>query len=387
MILQKFYLSRQLVEIIEKSEEPQNAQLKIEQAIEFLQEESKLSFIQTELNNIEDIAQKILKQYNKAIIIGIGGAIVASRGFVASRNYSSVDFSLFYSDSLSAIKQATIFTKENLRTAALIIISRSGASIETLGQAQMAVSKYKEYFGVDYPLGKHFFIVTQGSNRLSRLGKNIDAQMVEYTNNGGKFASLSLVGLLPARLINLSPQEIIAGAIEALNNPLEAIKAAKINYHLLKQGYSINIFTYYNDLLDQLSNWYIQVSSEVVAKEGKGFTPLSAKGVFDQHGLWQLFLAGPRDKYFTFLKDAANTEEIELVYYQLSLKRLKRQAIPVREIVIDSLSPKNLGELSMQLLLELVLLAKFLGVSPLTQPCIDQNKRLLYRLFFSKIVQ
>ena len=123
--------------------------------------------------------------------------------------------------------------------------------------------------------------------------------------------------------------------------------------------------SYYNDLLDQISSWYSQVSSEIIAKSGKGFTPITTRGIFDQHGLWQLLLSGPRDKYFTILIDKSDcrgsklNKKIEENYHKLTLKRLKKSNIPVRELIIDEMNEKTLGYLSMSFLIELSLLAIF----------------------------
>jgi hypothetical protein len=65
------------------------------------------------------------------------------------------------------------------------------------------------------------------------------------------------------------------------------------------------------------------------------------------------------------------------MYHKLTKERLKRSGLPFRELIIDSLSDWNLGSLSMQFLLELVILANFLEISPLSQPFIDENKRIM----------
>ncbi len=379
MIHQIFHLSKDLTEKIEKSEKPSNYQSKIDLAVKTVNEKCKLDFIDFE--QIESIAVQIQSSYKKAIIIGMGGASSASRAFTAAQNYESENFELIYSDSLSLQKQAAIFSKKNLETSAIIIISRSGDSIETISQTNAIIDRYYQYFGQDYLLGKHFFIITQGENKLSKIAKPINAKLINYECDSGKFASFSMVGLLPARLINLDPKEIVVGAKHVLDQPLNSIESANINYHLLNHNYSINVMVYYNDLLDQMSFWHSQIASEIIAKDGKGFTPITARGVFDQHGLWQLLLAGRHDKYFTFLCNKSEHEDnqinIQHMYHKLTKERLKRSGLPFRELIIDSLSDLNLGSLSMQFLLELVILANFLEISPLSQPFIDENKRIM----------
>lgn len=388
-ITQNFYLPSNIQDIIEKSAKPQKTQLKIEDAIALTSNQCELDLSNKEIISIEKTSSEILRLYNKAIIISIGGSMSASRAFTACKNYQSKDFKLIYSDSLSSIKQKKIFTQDNLENAAIIIISRSGSSIETLHQTYTIIDKYHQYFGKSYSLGKHFFIITKGNNPLSNIGLKIEANILEYTSHGGKFSSLSIIGLLPAKLIGMNPSKIIAGAKATLNTPNNAIQAAWVNYHLLSQGYSINIMSYYNDLLEQIFARYMQISSEIVAKERKGFSSIIANGVFDQHGLWQSFLSGPQDKYFTFLcnkSDFDNDEVsglIERTYHKLNLNRLKEIEIPCRELIIEEINDYNLGALSMQLLLEMMIIANLLNVSSLTQPDIDQSKKSIGQAYFS----
>lgn len=386
-IKQRFYLPLKIQELIKKSSSLQNSQLKIEDLSSIIKDKCGLCSFDKELELIEITAKKILKSFNKAIIISIGGSMSASRAFTACKNYTSENFKLIYSDSLSLEKQNEVFSRSNLKNAAIIIISRSGGSVETTLQTSIVIDKYYKYFGKNYSLGKHFFVITKGENSLRKIAVEIGANILEYVSTGGKFSALSMVGLLPARLIGLCPQEIIRGAKSKLANYEDALEAALINYHLLNQGYSINVLSHYNDLFDQILARYMQISSEIIAKEGKGFSTIIARGVFDQHGLWQLFLSGPNDKYFTFLcnkEDFQNTDSkalIENTYHKLNLKRLKEKQVAVREIIIEKIDSYNLGALSMHLLLEMMILANFLDIPSTTQPDIDRSKKILGKIY------
>lgn len=284
---------------------------------------------------------------------------------------------------MSYKKQKEIFTKDNLYSSAIIIISRSGNSLGTLSQVSFVIKKYKEFFGDNYSLGKHFFIITHGNNRLSQIAKSIKANIIEYSTKLGKFSFFSIAGLLPAKLVGLCPKNIIDGAFSALENNLNFLKAAKTAYYLLGKGYSINVLSYYNDLFAQICLWHSQTCSKIIAKAGKGFTPLTSRGIFDQHGLWQLLIDGPKDKYFTILRNENTANKpllndlIENNYHLLTTRRFKKKDIPMRELILSSVDSLNIGFLIMQFLMELVLLASYLKISPLSHPIVQQNKRLM----------
>lgn len=390
LLEQKFHLPGEILSKIEQNKNLSSLQLKAEESIDIIKSNCKLEFYQEELELIEKISTKIFLQYSKAIIIAIGGSITSSQAFTACKNYQSNNFTLTYSDSLSINKQEAIFTKENLQNSAIIIISRSGESAEILSQVYNITNKYKHFFGANYPLGNHFYIITNGPNFLTEFGSKISASIFNYISRSGKFSTFSLVGLLPARLIGLSPKEIILSALEVLKFPQDSIDAAYINYKLLNLKYNINILLHYNDLLEKTLLRQAHISSEIIAKNNKGSTPL-VTGISDQHGLWQLFLTGPSDKYFTLLRTKKLDDDLELnhliedTYYKVNLKSLKRKAIPIRELIIDKIDSASLGALSMHLLLETIILANIMNVSSITHPDIDKNKKLLSKIFLMKI--
>ena len=387
IIEQNFHLPQKFQTLATKSSATTKAlQEKMEKAKSLIKDQCCLESSSREIALIEKLTTKILASYNKAIIVAVGGAMSSSRSFTACKNYQSEEFQLIYSDSMNTQKQAAIFTEDNLRDSAVIIISRSGETAETISQTHIIIDRYYQYFGKDYSLGKHFFIITEGDNLLKKIAHRIEANIFDYISKTGKFSAFSMVGLLPARLIDLSPKEIIDGAMLTLASPKNAIEAAWLNYQLLPIGYNINILSHYNDIFDYILTWYTQISSEIIAKKDRGFTSI-VTGMFDQHGLWQLFLAGPADKYFTFLisEDKSNISEvnqlIEKTYYQSNLKRLKEREAPVRELIIDKVDSEHIGALAMQFLLEMVILADLLDVSPILHPDIDKSKKLLSQIY------
>ena len=58
----------------------------------------------------------------------------------------------------------------------------------------------------------------------------------------------------------------------------------------------------YSDGLNYFGKWYMQLWAESIGKKNKGVTALHAIGTTDQHSQLQLYLDGPKDKFFTFIK-------------------------------------------------------------------------------------
>ena len=78
MIKQVFHLSEELNEKLEKNIQSKPTQSMVESVIKFLKEQCKINAIESELSKINSISQEILSQYNQAIIVGIGGAMLSS---------------------------------------------------------------------------------------------------------------------------------------------------------------------------------------------------------------------------------------------------------------------------------------------------------------------
>ena len=155
----------------------------------------------------------------------------------------------------------------------------------------------------------------------------------------------------------------------------------------------------YADRLERFTRWYVQLWAESLGKDGKGTTPIAARGPVDQHSQLQLFIAGPRDKLFTVITtgaagrgpridadlatlagepDFAGKTIGDLVAAQgrATAETLAKNGCPVRTIHIERLDETSLGELLMHFMLETIIAAHLLGVDPFDQPAVEEGKIL-----------
>jgi hypothetical protein len=73
---------------------------------------------------------------------------------------------------------------------------------------------------------------------------------------------------------------------------------------------STTILWPYVDDLAVFGGWWRQLWAESLGKDGQGSTPVSVLGPVDQHSQLQLYLDGPRDKLFTVVDIAENSDAI-----------------------------------------------------------------------------
>lgn len=390
LIKHNFYLPNHLQKIIFPLPEFEKVIKKhIKLAKAQIQENCILEYYKEELSLIEEITTKINSCYKQAIIIGVGGATASSRPYVHYHDFHSTKFKLLYSDNISLAQQTKIFTKNNLKKSAIIVISRSGESVETLAQVSNIIKKYQIFFDKNYDIGKHFFIIANGENTLQNIAKSINANFFNYNCKSGKFSAFSTPGLLPAKLINLNPEKILNGAFEALKQAEKAFESAWVNFNLMQLGYNINILSHYDNRYAELLKWFSQITSEITGKNGKGSASI-VTGINDQHSSWQLFIAGPKDKYFTLFTDENHKKDksyaalIGREYYKLNKESLITNNMPIREIIFSKATDESFGFLMMSLLLEAVILANLMNITPITHPEIERQKETLSKLFASK---
>ena len=168
---------------------------------------------------------------------------------------------------------------------------------------------------------------------------------------------------------------------------------------LQERGVTQTVLMPYVDRLSSFALWYRQLWAESLGKHGTGTTPIRALGAVDQHSQLQLYLGGPRDKMFTLMLlegtdqgarvDSALIKDQALGYLggrtlgdlldamaRATAETLMRNGRPVRVITLPRLDEKVIGALVMHFMLETIIAADLLGVSPFGQPAVEESKVL-----------
>ena len=150
----------------------------------------------------------------------------------------------------------------------------------------------------------------------------------------------------------------------------------------------------------------MQLWAESIGKNGKGITPIHAVGTTDQHSQLQLYLGGPKDKFFSFfttdhsklglkidektLKPHNNTSYLAGKYMgdlmqaeqQATMDTFNQNGLAFREINLPEIDEFSLGQVMTLSVLETVATCYFLGVDPFDQPAVEQSK-ILTRKYLS----
>ena len=210
---------------------------------------------------------------------------------------------------------------------------------------------------------------------------------------GGRFAVLTAVGLLPAAIAGLDIRALRRGAQSVVDNMDDAAAGAALQYTFMQKNYPMTVMLPYSERLAGFAAWWRQCWAESLGKQGKGSTPVPAVGVTDQHSQLQLWLDGPKDKWFTMIvceragsgaritggpdylrgKTLGDVMEAE---QKATLETLIRNHCPVRLFRLKSLKEEQMGALLMHCMLEIILTAALLGIDPFGQPAVEEGKKL-----------
>lgn len=341
------------------------------------------------------------------VVLGTGGSSLGAQTLYALAGDAKPR--LHFLDNVDPATLAALAARLDPRRSALLLVSKSGGTAETLAQCFVLLPVFAEALGAER-LARHAAVITEpGSRPLGEVAARFGLPRLDHHPEiGGRFSVFSVVGALPALLAGLDVAALRRGAREVLDTALGAARiedcgpavGAAIAVGLLQErGIGQSVFLTYRDALADFGLWFRQLWAESLGKDGTGLTPLRALGTADHHSQLQLYLAGPRDKMFTLIMPgtagqgarmdaelAAAAGAVALAGRTLgdlldasaraTAETLVRAGRPVRRFEIAALDEATLGALMMHFMLETILAADLLGVNAFDQPAVEAGKVL-----------
>jgi glucose-6-phosphate isomerase len=319
-----------------------------------------------------------------------------------------------YFDGNNADNDAIVELIELLRSRrdkwAIVCISKSGGTLETAAAFRVLLRELTQSLGKSgAQLGKFVVPVTGTSGKLFNLAQSLGCPEVFPVPDGvgGRFSVLSAVGLLPAALLGLDIEKLLAGAA-AMNDHFAAapvVENVVLNFvgvcHALeeKQGCRTRILSTWGKKLEALGLWYDQLLAESLGKQERGALPLTVVNTRDLHSRGQQHQEGPRDKLITNLfveqqrhaavaigkseRDQDGLNELA----QKTLPDILRAAFagtnqayreadrPTADIMVPKLDEHTMGQLFQMLMLATVVEGRLIGINPYGQPGVEAYKK------------
>ncbi|MGO4572969.1 glucose-6-phosphate isomerase [Microvirga sp. 2TAF3] len=372
-----------------------------------------------DLDAIREAASWLRRDATDVVFLGTGGSSLGGQTLAQLKDYAVPGAGRFadgprvhFLDNLDPITFDQVLHKLPLSSTRFVAISKSGGTGETLMQT-IAVLSALDKAGLKARPAEVFLGLSEprkpgGDNALRDLLEPEGIRFLDHhTHIGGRYSVLTNVGLLPAAVLGLDIVAVRRGAADAYEpfrngrsaKDAPAAVGAAINVAMSLEGKNIAVTMAYADRLERFTRWWVQLWAESIGKDGKGAQPVAAIGPVDQHSQLQLYLAGPNDKLFTVITtnvegqgpvideklaqragvpDFAGKRIGDLVAAQgrATADTLARNGRPTRQIHIEKLDERAMGELLMHEMLETILSGYALGVDPFDQPAVEEGKIL-----------
>ncbi len=377
-----------------------------------------VNFDKDEFRRIKESAEKIKKDSEVLVVLGIGGSYLGARAvieFIKSNNYNLLKKDTpdiyFGGNTISSSAVAELMQLIDGRDFSINVISKSGTTTEPA----IAFRIFKEILEKKYgkeEAAKRIYVTTD--RQKGALKALADAEGYETfvvpDDVGGRYSVLTAVGLLPIAVAGIDIDALMQGAADAreayasddLDNN-DCYRYAAVRNMLYRDGKAIEMLAAYEPSMTLWCEWFKQLFGESEGKDGKGLFPASAIFSTDLHSLGQYIQQGERCLFETVLWVKEPKTDVEIGFEEANgdglnfvagktVHYVNRKAfegtvlahtdgdVPNIILELDKQDEYNLGYMIYFFEKACGLSGYLLGVNPFDQPGVESYKKNMFAL-------
>ncbi len=283
-----------------------------------------------EFGRIKKAAEKIQKDSQVLLVIGIGGSYLGARAaieFLRHGFYNQITPEkrktpeIYYvGNSISSSYIQGLIDVIGERDFSINMISKSGTTTEPAIAFRVFKGILEKKYGKEEAAKRIYATTDKARGALKNLATEEGYETFVVPDDvGGRFSVLTAVGLLPIAVSGADIDQLMEGAAAgrraALENDFEgndALKYAAVRNILHRKGKSVEILADYEPSLHYISEWWKQLYGESEGKDGKGIFPASVDLTTDLHSMGQFIQDGSRIMFETVLDVETSRDEIVL---------------------------------------------------------------------------
>ena len=371
-----------------------------------------------EFAKIKECAEKIKRDCDVFIVIGIGGSYLGARAvieYLKSPLYNNLKKDTpdiyFAGCNISAASIAELLSICEGKDVCINVISKSGTTTEPAVAFRVFRNMLEEKYGVEGAKERIYVTTDRQKGTLKAFSDQMGYQTFVVPDDvGGRFSVLTAVGLLPIAVAGIDIDALMKGADDARlayaddsieNN--DCYKYAAIRNILYRKGKTTEILVGYETYSQMFNEWWKQLYGESEGKDQKGIFPASVIFSTDLHSLGQYIQDGMRNLFETVISieendvkfdiphDPANVDGLNFLS-GVDLNVVKKTAmqgtllahvdggVPNVLLQIKDRSAYSLGYMIYFFELVCAISGYMLGVNPFDQPGVEAYKKNMFAL-------
>lgn len=377
-----------------------------------------VNYDKEEFVQIKECAEKIKKDSDALVVLGIGGSYLGARAaieFVKSNNYNLVKKDTpdiyFGGNTISSSAVAELIKLIEGKDFSINVISKSGTTTETAIAFRIFKKLAEEKYGKEEAAKRIYVTTDKSRGALKALADSEGYKTFVVPDDvGGRYSVLTAVGLLPIAVAGIDIDAIMQGAADAreaysednvLSN--DCYKYAAIRNMLYRDGKKLEMMAAYEPSMTMWCEWFKQLFGESEGKENKGIYPTSAIFSTDLHSLGQYIQQGERSLFETVIWVNNPKENVEIKFDDVNGDGLNFVAgktvhfvnskafagtvlahtdgdVPNIVIEIDKQDEYTLGQMIYFFEKACGISGYMLGVNPFDQPGVESYKKNMFAL-------
>ena len=371
-----------------------------------------------EFERIKAAAEKIKKDTDILIVIGIGGSYLGARAaieFLKGPYYNQLRNGgpevYFAGNSISCSYLNDILELCKGKRVSLNIISKSGTTTEPAIAFRVLRKFMEEQYGEDEASKRIYCTTDRERGTLKQLADEKGYECFVVPDDiGGRFSVLTAVGLLPIAAAGADIDVLMNGAAAAAKEysvknleENDCYRYAALRNAFYNKGKQIELLVSYEPRFTMMAEWFKQLYGESEGKDNKGIFPASAVFSTDLHSIGQYIQDGRRIMFETVVKinntgsdiiiekEENNGDGLNFLAGQ-SMSFVNTKAfegtvlahsdggVPNLVIEVEKADEDNLGRLIYFFEKACAISGYILGVNPFDQPGVESYKKNMFSL-------
>lgn len=371
-----------------------------------------------EFVRIAAAAEKIKKDSDILLVIGIGGSYLGARAVIEflqgsyyNQKKKDTPDIYFIGNSFDGEELKTVLELCEGKDFSVNVISKSGTTTESAIAFRIIREYMTRRYSTEEMNGRIFATTDKARGALKTLSnQNGYETFVIPDDVGGRFSVLTAVGLLPIACAGIDIEALMRGAAKerkklfdaGLDN--DAYKYALVRNYYLSKGYRVEVLASYDPSFRFMGEWFKQLFGESEGKDKKGLFPASVVYSSDLHSLGQFMQDGSPILFETVCERAespdsdvcvpgeeANTDGLNYLagrnMYDVNRQAMLGTLLAHEQGGTDTLLVKygrkdaeTLGEMIYFFELACAASGYMLGVNPFDQPGVEAYKKNMFAL-------